>query len=177
MSKFGYFFFLAMAWSVAAQTNTRTLKAPTAAQKKEMLSHLKARLSDYERHLPAFVCAPLLKLEDPDALEGSRVLPDTVILDLRELERGHSEQTVAFSTEPLLGALVAPDAKFVFERWAMVRRRHVAVYRYKTKAGPFRQAEAHVDRENGSVSEIVFHGVDTPKQEPLYCRAKREDAK
>src|SRR5579871_702383 len=148
-----------------AQTPTRTLKAPTAAQRKEMLVQLKARMAEYKQHMPAFGCVALLKLDDADALGGS--LPNTAIVDLRPSQRDQPEEDLAaLAVEPLLRLLTDPEAKFVFERWAVVRRRHVAVYRFKGKSQVFRKAEAHVDRENGSVSEIVFQGVDTPTEKP-----------
>lgn len=168
---------LTMACSALAQTPTRTLKAPTAAQRREMLAHLEARLAEYQQHMPAFACAPLLKLDDPEALEGSRVLPGTVVLDLSQSKHGPGEQGGAFSVDPLLRPILQPGAKFVFERWAIVRRKHVAVYRYKGKSESFHEAVAHVDREGGSVSEIVFRGVDTPSENPLLCRIQPEEAR
>jgi len=154
----------------------QTFKTPTSAERREMLARLRADLDEYTQHMPALVCTLPWKLEDSDPPEGSHDPGGIVVVDLKMPWRGSTDENKAsFAVEPLIRELATSDAKLVFERWATLRRKPTALYRYKGKAkGGIRQAEIYADRGSGTASRIVFEGLDTPQHIPIFCRTAHE---
>ena len=168
-----------LASSAGAQA-TRTPKPPTSAEQKEMLALLRTNLAEYQQHMPGFVCLPAWKLDDSEAPQGSRDPRTIVVVELGLPERGKPDgSATSFAVEPLIRGVLPTGAKFGFERWATLRKKQVAIYRYKRKksGGGIREAEIYLDRKLGTISRIVFPDLNTPEHVPLLCRPEQTEQK
>jgi len=152
------------------------VKGPRTAAQRATLEQVRANLSEYEQHLPGFVCTAVWKPEDSDIEESSGERRNNVIVDLDTPDRGKpSVSPTTFAVEPLLRDLFTSNVKFVFTRFAKIHRKRAAVYSYKKKSrGGIREAEFYVDQDTGVVSRIVFEDVDTPERVPLFCRPRKK---
>jgi hypothetical protein len=160
----------------AAGQVKQAVKPPTAAERQEMLAHLRASLDEAAEHMPDLVCRPASTPDASVAPQEPHDLGGLVVVDLTLPWRGkQDENKSSFTVEPLIRELSTSDAKFVFTGWTTLRRKQMAFYRYKGKSkNGIRQAEIYADRESGTLTQIVFHGLKTPRGAPIFCRTAHE---
>jgi hypothetical protein len=97
----------------------------------------------------------------------------TITLDFLDPSTPHHGTASTVDTTSLLQDVfpISAGADFEFDRWALLRNKKVAVYRFSNRInGKTRAGLIYGDETTGAISRIMFRGTDETAQ--LFCSAQ-----
>ena len=145
------------------------LRPPDSAKQAEMLAHLKAFASEYDRNMPSFSCVQRSG-KDSDTIQAHFNARSVVLIDMGSRQRAQNGLPATVPIESFLRDLLSEDSQFTFVRWAILQGRRMAVFRNsQTEPGIERQAEVYADADTGTISRIVLRGWRTPSLYSSYA--------
>ena len=96
-------------------------RTPDSAKQAEMLAHLKAFASEYDRNMPGFSCVQRSG-KDSDTIQAHFNARSVVLIDLGSRQVAQNGLPATVPTESFLRDLLLEDSQFTFVRWATLHK-------------------------------------------------------